>query len=170
MIARFRFAPLLAVGLLLSSGSLVTFGCSRQPEGERCSLKNADLDCNGELSCTPSTNLRFGSDKVDRCCPDTGFNDTRCTPGRSTGTGGSSGLGGEGGGEGGGDGQGGAGGAGNGQGETCNYNSECKLPLVCKTTCPETGSCANSCEFECNEDRDCLNGFRCTANSCVLKL
>jgi len=166
MIARFRFAPLLAVGLLLSSGSLVTFGCSRQPEGERCSLKNADLDCNGELSCTPSTNLRFGSDKVDRCCPDTGFSDTRCTPGRSTGTGGSSGLGGEGGG----DGQGGAGGAGNGQGETCNYNSECKLPLVCKTTCPETGSCANSCEFECNEDRDCLNGFRCTANSCVLKL
>ncbi len=166
MIARFRLGPFLAVGLLLSSGSLVTFGCSRQPEGERCSLKNADLDCNGELSCTPSTNLRFGSDKVDRCCPDTGFSDTRCTPGRSTGTGGSSGLGGEGGG----DGQGGAGGAGNGQGETCNYNSECKLPLVCKTTCPETGSCANSCEFECNEDRDCLNGFRCTANSCVLKL
>ncbi|NLE86169.1 MAG: hypothetical protein GX607_07210 [Myxococcales bacterium] len=64
-----------ALRLLLASllvGLPVAFasgGCSRQGEGERCSLLNGNEDCSGSLVCTPANELRGGDDRVDRCCP-----------------------------------------------------------------------------------------------------
>ncbi|HSC88363.1 MAG TPA: hypothetical protein VLC09_13870 [Polyangiaceae bacterium] len=131
-------------------------GCNRQPEGERCSLKNGDLDCSEGLECTPSTNLRNGSDGIDRCCPASNFTDARCTPGRSGSGGGNEG------GNGGQGGQGGGGGADSGAdiGEDCIWNSDCREPLVCKSS---------TCQYDCNVDRDCADGYKCMANSCVLQ-
>lgn len=166
MIARARIPSLVAACLLVVSAGVLSVGCGRQPEGERCSLKNGDLDCNSELKCTPSTNLRNGADGVDRCCPSsTNVQDERCDAGISgAGTGGATSA--DGGGGEGGTAQGGA--SGLGLGEVCNYNSNCLLPLVCKTTCASGGTCSNSCQYECNETRDCLNGYVCTNNTCLL--
>jgi len=167
MIARVSVSSLVAACLLVVSATLLSAGCGRQPQGERCSLKNGDLDCNSDLKCTPSTNLRNGADGVDRCCPaSTSPDDDRCATGRSgAGTGG--GTSSDGGGGEGGNAQGGA--SGLGLGESCNYNSDCQLPLVCKTTCPQSGACANSCQYECNTTRDCLNGYVCSNNTCLLE-
>src|SRR5690606_11588451 len=74
-------------------------GCSRQQEGERCDLDNADDDCNGSLVCTDAGKLRGApADGVSRCCPDNlnHYNDSRCAPkqGRTGDGGGMGGAGG----------------------------------------------------------------------------
>lgn len=147
--------------LLLSALCLASLlGCSRQKEGERCSLLNGDSDCEDDLVCTEAETLRSGEDLVDRCCPEAGeaSTDSRCalrttgTPGGSGGS--SSGIGGEGGG-------GGQEGddATKGVGADCDYNSECELPLVCGP--------GGVCQFECNRDRDCGSNEVCADQTCV---
>lgn len=92
--------------LLLAGGLTAALAaCSRQGEGERCSLLNGNRDCDGGLVCTPASELRSGDDGVDRCCPVEVSSDTdrRCLPrvGGVNGTGGTgpgAGQGGQGGG------------------------------------------------------------------------
>lgn len=55
----------LVLGLLLSA---VVLACSKQSEGERCELANADADCESGLLCTSARDLG-APDGVDRCCP-----------------------------------------------------------------------------------------------------
>ncbi len=150
----FRFstrglASLALVGLL--AGASVTSACSRQSEGERCSLANGNDDCDGDLVCTPASDLRDGADDVDRCCPsDDTLSDTRCAPrvggsgtGGSTGTGGATNLG-------------GAGGDTSGQGDTCDFNSDCQEGLICGP--------AGTCRLECLAERDCIAPLVCSAD------
>jgi hypothetical protein len=68
-------------------------GCSKQGEGQRCSRKNNDDDCDiaGGLVCVPAADLRNGN-QSDICCPPTGATDPACIPG-ALGQGGSGGGG-----------------------------------------------------------------------------
>jgi len=134
----------------------MSFGCSRQAEGERCSPDNGNQDCEGDLVCTLASDLR-SDDNVDRCCPEGTSSDSRCdlkTGGTSTGNDTDP------------SGGGGAGGAMSveegttGHGEACRWNSDCELPLLCAP--------GGTCEFECNADRDCPSGEKCSdEKSCV---
>jgi hypothetical protein len=93
-----RSSALFRTGRLavLTVGALLFFAaaCSRQGEGERCSLDNADGDCDDGLRCVAldpeSTNVR--------CCPPEGapISDSRCnaTTVVTSGTGGSNASGG----------------------------------------------------------------------------
>ncbi len=148
-------ATILATLSLLAAGSVG--GCSRQNEGERCSLLNGNLDCDEELLCIPAGQLRGGTDDVDRCCPATGesISDSRCAP-RIGGSGNDDDN----------DAQGGAGGATDGGGpvqglgDACQYTSDCVLPLVCGPT--------GACQYECQTDRDCTGGKVCSSElTCV---
>ncbi len=142
-------APRHAIAALMTVAAAASLagGCSRQSEGERCSLTNGDEDCDGSLVCTQAEELQL-DDGVDRCCPPQGdaFSDSRCTPrigggssGGSTGAGGGTGQGGEN--------VGGAAGEGNGRDEPCSYNSDCTSGLICGP--------GGQCQPECNEDIDC---------------
>lgn len=91
--------------LLLATVSAVVAiaaGCSKQGEGERCSIAaNNSEDCEDGLICTQANTLvDSGGTPVDRCCPPMGeqIGDTRCLPGTGApGTGGTGGTGGSGG-------------------------------------------------------------------------
>lgn len=150
---RFTLAVFLALGAVLALGG----GCSRQSEGERCSLDNGDEDCDSGLICVAAAELQ--SSDVSRCCPEDGGTGA-CTPlgsgsgsGGGSGTGGGTGLGGEsatG---------GGAGSSGADEGAACVYNSDCASPLACV---------GGKCRVECITDRDCDEPLVCNAaNRCV---
>lgn len=156
MSLRFRAGQLFGAPILLILGgvALLAIGCSRQPEGARCSLLNADSDCGGNLECTPASTLRDGGDGVDRCCPEAGegTEDDRCIPRISGGgSGGSPAMGGASAG-----GEAGAPGSDpvSGIGDACNYDSDCLLPLVCGPS--------GLCQPECVKDRDCPAGEVCS--------
>ncbi len=150
----------LALGLGGAAVALSVTGCSRQGEGERCSLLNGNGDCRSEeLVCRAASTLRDGSDGVDRCCPteENDFTDPACAPKE-----GSAGSGGQGG-QGGASADGGSAGAGattngsggiSGLGDACQYTSQCPLELVCGPT--------GVCQRECLEDRDCSSGMSCS--------
>lgn len=151
--------------------TLPVTGCSRQKEGERCDLDNADDDCDqgGEdLICTDAGKLRGGKDDggVSRCCPEdlNDYSDSRCAPKQGGVGDGMGGMGGD-------TGSGGTGSGGTGtgggdtvglkdEGEACNYTSDCLLNLICGP--------AAKCQKECREDRDCVDGKDCneTTNVC----
>jgi hypothetical protein len=174
---RLSFAPRHALAFVLAVSAVLSLGggCSRQSEGERCSLENGDEDCDSGLVCTPASELQQGQqDEVDRCCPpDGGTGD--CTPrGAVSGSGGGNGLGGEGN-------EGGAGAEGN-VGDTCTENDDCVDPLVCSSgECAQPPACvynsdcltplvcvSGECRPECIQDRDCTAGFVCSADQiCV---
>lgn len=145
-----RPRTILAFGFV-AFGLLVA--CSRQGEGERCSKRNDNNDCEAGLECVEAGGLR-SQDGVDRCCPREGrpVSDGRCT--RL--------IGGDNG-----DGEGGEGGEGptnsassTTAGKTCNYNSDCAEGLVCG---PDA-----KCQAECRQDRDCPPEHTCTsAGRCV---
>jgi hypothetical protein len=140
----------IAAMMALASVAALTGGCSRQSEGDRCSITNGDADCNSGLVCTQASDLQSGGDGVDRCCPPAGqgFSDSRCTPRTGGGTGGATGSGG-GTASGGGTSLGGQGGAsGNGAlGASCNYTSDCSGTLVCGP--------GGKCQPQCNASVDC---------------
>jgi hypothetical protein len=151
-----RYSVLIALSLVCA-----TSACSRQKEGERCSLENGDLDCDSALVCTDSSKLRKGADEVDRCCPEElgSTSNQQC----ALATNSPNGSGGQGGG-----GANGNGGDGASTGETeleglgdaCDYTSECVEPLVCGP--------GGECQYECNVNRDCDSGEICNAErSCV---
>ncbi len=149
--------------VLLLASVVSTIGCSRQEEGQRCSLANGDLDCEGNLVCTDHNKLRRGEDGVDRCCPEElGSTDTpECAQRTNSGNGN-----GDGDGDSTGDGDGGAGGMSGGDdgppdlGSACDYTSECSEPLICGPS--------GKCQYECNGDRDCGDGEVCSDEStCV---
>ena len=156
-----RSSLFLALCLL---GSFI--GCSRQNEGERCSLANRDDDCEGDLVCTDSSKLRKGDDGVDRCCPEQlgSTDNSLCAQRTNTGTGDGDGDTTDSG-----DGDTTSGGGQGGMsgtedpadlGNACDYNSECKVPLVCGPS--------GECQYECRESRDCDSGEVCTAEgTCV---
>jgi len=125
--AIFATSPLVALVTLLAVSAP---GCGLQGEGERCNLKNGDVDCTEGLKCTSALDLGGQS---DICCPTTASDNVACIPGglgtssssgsatsssaatttssaASTGAGGTGGAGGAGVGGAGGAGQGGAGG------------------------------------------------------------
>ncbi len=94
----------MAIRKLISLVSLLalSFACSRQGEGERCSrVLNGDQDCETGLTCQSSNTESCGSPQAspydcrpDRCCPPVGssYSDPRClgytVPFVTTGTGG----------------------------------------------------------------------------------
>jgi len=125
--------------------------CSRQEEGDRCSTRNDDNDCESGLVCKAAETLRTGkSDGVARCCPPEGnsISNDLCTP--LIGGGGSDGggnLGGQ------------AGETNTNAGDKCSYNSNCVEGLVCG---PQ-----GKCQSECLEDRDCPSPEVCDAGRCV---
>jgi hypothetical protein len=113
----------LAVLLGLMLAPLAVVSCSRQGEGERCSLDNGDEDCDQDegLVCTSSDVLK-NPYNTDICCPADGTSTlVACIPGAlgepdagaDAATGGTGGVGGDGG-AGGTAGMGGAGGLGGG--------------------------------------------------------
>ena len=168
------FAPCRVAFLLLSGFltlSVVALpGCSRQSEGERCSLLNGNSDCEGtDLLCTDASTLRNGvDDGVDRCCYPDRVNDSRCAPRRATGDGDNQGGGASGDGDGDGDGDdmtatGGMGGSGNRlpADASCVYDSQCESGLFC---------ISGRCRVQCNKDIDCrvFGGGTCSPEgSCV---
>lgn len=157
--------------------TLWTLGCSRQDEGERCSLLNADSDCEDDLVCTEAADLR-NDDGVDRCCPpsDEARSDSRCDL-KTTGGDGDGLI--SGGGQGGMSSEGGEGEL----DEACTEEAKC-LPQY---TCANTGRCAEIncvfpsdcplstvcgvqgvCRAECNANRDCAAGLVCSdQRTCV---
>lgn len=157
MISRLRFKLALSAFGCLLVASIATPGCQKQPEGARCVQANGDLDCHEGLFCTPASELKSGADGVSRCCPEDGepIHDDRCKRGApaNPGTGG-------GGNEGGSAGENGAGGSGVDVGQRCNYNSDCKNPLICGPS--------GRCQDECVQDRDCPDGRVCSEEkTCV---
>jgi len=144
------------VTLLCASAAL---GCSRQEEGDRCTIANGSNDCEGDLVCTPASQLRKGDDKVDRCCPEDleTSDNSACAPNTNSGDG-----------DGDGDGEGGGGGTTGGGGEdgggepqdpddlglACDYPSDCSEPLTCGPR--------GKCQYECQTDRDCDSGETCS--------
>jgi hypothetical protein len=67
---------LLALGFALGLAGVLSGGCSRQAEGERCDLAaNGDDDCEEGLICVSKVG------NVDRCCPPEGapIDDSRCS-------------------------------------------------------------------------------------------
>lgn len=146
----FALRHALAASLALGAVATLFGGCTRQSEGERCSISNGDEDCDGSLVCTPASDLQQGGDGVDRCCPPAGdsVGDSRCNPrvGGGSGTGGASGSGGANG-MAGDTNQGGAS-QGTGQrGASCSYTSECESGLVCGP--------GGVCQPECIDHVDC---------------
>ncbi len=144
--------------VLLGALALSLTGCTRQAEGDRCSLDNGNDDCDGSLVCTASSGLRDGDDGVDRCCPKAGDGtvDQKCTIFLGSGTEQNTGQGGS-----------------NAQteegdstveevesvnsGDTCSFNSDCVEPLVCG---PQ-----GACQVECQSDRDCPDGQSCVGEN-----
>lgn len=135
---------------------LVIGGCSRQAEGERCSLSNGNDDCEGNLICTNATLLRQGDDEVDRCCPENLETTKVSECARRTASGNDGAEPDEG--AGGAPAAGAGGAAADGDppdlGDGCDYNSDCGVPLVCGP--------GGVCQYECNQDRDCPSGQLCT--------
>ncbi|HEY5957677.1 MAG TPA: hypothetical protein VIV60_14030, partial [Polyangiaceae bacterium] len=90
--------------LLVAILGTTIWACSRQGEGERCVLSNANADCESGLECTPAdklnqNNLTGEEYKTERCCPPDGqtWSDSRCdrkTRGTPAGSGGASATGG----------------------------------------------------------------------------
>ncbi|MGC4088576.1 MAG: hypothetical protein QM756_11905 [Polyangiaceae bacterium] len=77
----------LALLSVTSLSLLLSVGCSKQGEGERCDLTKAgQADCDDGLRC-----VRI-SDGVERCCPPEGtqIGDSRCQSSGITGSGGKS--------------------------------------------------------------------------------
>ncbi|MCH2111137.1 MAG: hypothetical protein MK135_17595 [Polyangiaceae bacterium] len=148
--------PFLRFALLptVLGSAVLLVGCTRQPEGSRCSTLNGNNDCQGSLVCTSASDLRNGEDGVDRCCPASGSlaSSESCLSYIGGGTGGGSGLGGQGGA----DASGGSSNDGN-SGDQCDYNSDCTEPLVCG---PQ-----GTCQVECQTDRDCSNGKKCVGDT-----
>jgi hypothetical protein len=90
--------------ILLATVSAVlalSAGCSKQGEGERCSIAaNFSEDCEDGLVCTAASTLNNPEGTpVDRCCPPPGekIGDARCLPNTGTPGGGTGGTGGTGG-------------------------------------------------------------------------
>jgi hypothetical protein len=81
MLFRRAFRYLAQVLLVTGAVALVTGGCSRQGEGERCDKRAAgDSDCDDGLICKSCAELAVGP--VDRCCQrDGSYDDERCIPG-----------------------------------------------------------------------------------------
>jgi hypothetical protein len=151
---------LAALGLCTAlTSAYSTVGCSRQGEGDRCSLLNGDRDCRDGLTCRAASTLQ--NSEIDRCCPDDGdYDEDVCAPRRISGSGGQGGDSGQGGAAG----ETGAGGGTvdgpPGFGDDCNYSSQCPEELVC--------TLGGVCGFECLEDRDCGDGLVCSAEQhCV---
>lgn len=136
--------------------TMVLGGCSRQQEGERCSLSNGNDDCEGNLICTNATLLRQGDDEVDRCCPENLESTSVSQCARRTASGDGDGDGDTGPGGAPSTGVGGASGDGDPPdlGDGCGFNSDCSVPLICGP--------GGVCQYECNEDRDCPDDQRCT--------
>ena len=154
---------------LTLAACLSSVACSRQTEGERCTLANGNVDCDSGLVCTDHSILRRGKDDgIDRCCPaDLAATDNpACAAATNTDNGGSNGAGGA----------GGAGGASNTDstssdstsngdepstfGDSCAYTSDCDPPLVCGVRA--------TCQYECAQNRDCQSGQVCSKEfSCV---
>ncbi len=153
-----------AFASLIITASLFGVGCSRQAEGERCSLENGNIDCEGSLVCTDHNKLRKGpEDGVDRCCPEElGSSDTPECAQRINSDVGDGDSGGDGG-----SGPGGSSNAGDSNvqtpdelGDSCDYNSDCSAPLICGPS--------GKCQFECRTDRDCPSDQICSTElSCV---
>lgn len=127
--------------------------CSRQEEGDRCSVENDDNDCESGLICIDYHDLRGGeADEVSRCCPPEGepISNARCTPligGGGNGGGNAGGQAGE------------TSVSSNTTGADCSYNNDCTADTVCG---PQ-----GKCQAECQEDRDCVAPKVCGAGLCV---
>jgi hypothetical protein len=68
--------------ILLAILGATIWACSRQGEGERCVLSNANADCESGLECTPADKLAdtVTVNPTERCCPPDGntWSDARC--------------------------------------------------------------------------------------------
>src|SRR5687768_12748528 len=132
-----RKSPVRRVLAASLTALVLLVACSRQEEGDRCSLQNDDNDCESGLTCKEPDTLRGGSDEVARCCPPEGesISNDRCTPligGGGTGGGNAGGQAGE----------SNASSTG-GPGAVCSYNNDCRDDLVCG---PQ-----GKCQAECQE-------------------
>lgn len=148
---RFRVSHALPV-IFLVSATLALVSCGRQNEGERCSLANANSDCDDGLICTEGEELSESGGGVDRCCPSPGtpISDELC---ERTATNDDGDTGGE----------GGAGGDSASEDElsSCIYNSDCNPPLFCIT---------GFCRSQCQTSRDCPSGEVCSLDKiCVFE-
>jgi hypothetical protein len=65
-----------AAGLGLLLCLALGWGCSKQGEGERCDIANADLDCETGLVCLGETQLSIKGRGVALCCPQFAANTT----------------------------------------------------------------------------------------------
>jgi len=82
----------LAISVLLASGTFIGIGCSAQSEGARCNADNADLDCADGLICKRAAEL---GGNADICCPadDAAISSNECVfQGGTSGGGGSGGT------------------------------------------------------------------------------
>ena len=65
-----------AAGLGLLVCLALVWGCSKQKEGERCDLANADQDCETGLVCLGETQLSIKGRGIALCCPQFAANTT----------------------------------------------------------------------------------------------
>jgi hypothetical protein len=131
-----------SAALLLVGGTSLLVACSKQSEGERCSIDNYDDDCEDGLVCNQGICCPPNAAGCAKLAVDSGtVTDTKVPSegGADTGpVGVDTAL--------------------KNAGDPCTHSSECAVPLVC--------GAGGKCATECAQDRDCTTSARPFCQTC----